>query len=121
MARKAIVDTSTGALLVVDPPTREDGSVIMPEGVDASVIELTPAQEAQFEADAQAAINSTVAAATANESLKSQLKTTAQSAVGVALNALDTSQRNALIACLLYRAGALTSDLKIKPLNQWVV
>lgn len=56
----------------------------------------------------------------ADSNLKQQLVTQAQSAVGVLLSDLTAAQRNALVATLLYKAGALTSDLKIKPLGQWV-
>lgn len=52
--------------------------------------------------------------------LKQQVVSLAQTAVGVAVNDLTAAQRNALVVVLLHKAGALTSDLKIKPLNQWV-
>lgn len=52
--------------------------------------------------------------------LRQQLVTLAQSAVGVALDQLTAAQRNALIACLLFRAGGVTNDMKVKPLSEWL-
>lgn len=44
---------------------------------------------------------------------------TAQSAVGVNLAALTAGQRNALVAVLLHKAGALTPTGDIRPLAEW--
>lgn len=52
--------------------------------------------------------------------LRQKVLATAQSAVGVALDQLTTAQRNALIALLLYDAGALDNDGKVRPLGKWV-
>ncbi len=54
------------------------------------------------------------------KSRQSAVKTIAQSAVGGALTELTAAQRNALMACLLFKAEALTDDLKIKPLSDWL-
>lgn len=43
----------------------------------------------------------------------------AQTAVGVNLTALTAGQRNALLAILLWKAGALTPTGEIRPLAQW--
>jgi hypothetical protein len=45
----------------------------------------------------------------------------AQSAVGVALLSLTAAQQRALLACLLFRVGALDSSLNVRPLATWVV
>lgn len=52
--------------------------------------------------------------------LRSQILTLAQSAVGVSLGQLTAGQRNALIAGLLWRMGALTPDLHVRPLAEWL-
>ena len=44
----------------------------------------------------------------------------AQSAVGVAVADLTTVQMRALLGVLLYVAGGLDKDTKVKPLAQWV-
>jgi len=57
---------------------------------------------------------------TANTQLDA-IKTTAQSAVGVALVDLTAAQQKALLAALLFKAGGVDlSDATVKPLNQWV-
>lgn len=53
-------------------------------------------------------------------SLKQAIINQAQSAVGVLLTDLTAAQRNALVACLLWKAGALDKTLKIKPLASWL-
>lgn len=53
-------------------------------------------------------------------SLKQAIINQAQSAVGVLLTDLTAAQRNALVACLLWKAGALDKALKIKPLADWL-
>ena len=44
----------------------------------------------------------------------------AQSAVGVALGNLTAAQQRALLACLLYRFGAIDANLVVLPLAQWL-
>jgi hypothetical protein len=46
--------------------------------------------------------------------------TLAQSAVGVSIDALTAGQRNALIACMLYKAGGIDKDGVVRPLNTWL-
>lgn len=120
MPRTAIKHNQTGALLVLDPPTREDGSVIMPEGVDASVVTLTPAEEAALQDAADVAVAALQAEAAASTQLKQQIVSLAQSAVGMLLSDLTTAQRSALTACLLWKAGGVTGDMKVKPLAGWL-
>lgn len=48
------------------------------------------------------------------------VKAAAQSAVGVMITDLTVTQQKALVALLLWDHKAITDDLKIKPLNQWV-
>ena len=56
----------------------------------------------------------------AAEDLRSRVLALAQSAVGVALNDLTAAQQRALIAVLLWKAGALTPDLKVRALSEWL-
>lgn len=44
----------------------------------------------------------------------------AQTAVGVALLALTPNQQRALLACLLYKVGALDPTGKVLPLANWL-
>lgn len=44
----------------------------------------------------------------------------AQSAVGVRVNDLDSLQLKTMLACLLWLAGGLDKDLKVRPLNEWL-
>jgi len=72
------------------------------------------------EAEIQAVIDAhDPGAPTAGEQLRNQVRTLAQSAVGVALNDLTTAQRAALLAVLLHQAGGLAPDLTVRPLAQW--
>lgn len=48
MPRTAIVDNATGAILVLDPTTDEDGAPILPEGYDCRVVELSDTQAAKL-------------------------------------------------------------------------
>ena len=96
----ALVQTMTeeewGAALPTDPTPEERSAAIM-------------AREAEEEADRQAAV-----------ALRQQILTRAQSAVGVRLDDLTAGQRNALVALLLWQAGALAPDLTVRPLGSWV-
>lgn len=60
------------------------------------------------------------AALTATDTLREQIKTVAQSAVGVAYDQLTAAQVRALVAILLWKQGALNNDGTVKPLGQWV-
>lgn len=54
------------------------------------------------------------------QSVLANVRATAQTAVGVALADLTTAQRNALMAALLWRAGAIAPDSTIRPLSDWL-
>jgi len=45
---------------------------------------------------------------------------TAQSAAGKLLSDLTTAERNALLACMLYKAGGVGLDGRVKPIGQWL-
>lgn len=51
--------------------------------------------------------------------LRTRVRTTAQSAVGVIITDLTAGQVRALLAVLLWKAGALDKDGKIRPLSEW--
>jgi hypothetical protein len=80
--------------------------------------EATPEQIAQaqtfLEGYDQAAVDQQ------QNALKTAVLTTAQSAVGVALNNLTNVQVRALLAIVLFKEGAVATDGTIKPLNEWV-
>jgi hypothetical protein len=52
--------------------------------------------------------------------LRSKVLTTAQSAAGVRIDDLTAAQVRALLACLLYQAGALDTAGVVQPLAAWL-
>ena len=52
--------------------------------------------------------------------LRNQVLSVAGSAEGVLITDLTNVQVRALVACLLWKNGALTNDGHIKPLSEWV-
>jgi len=52
--------------------------------------------------------------------LRQQVLNLANSAVGVAVNALTAAQVRALVALLLLKAGALNTDGTVRPLTDWI-
>lgn len=72
------------------------------------------------EAELQAAYDAWLAEQDADTTLRSQIITTAQSAVGVSITALTAVQVRSLFAIVLHQQGAINPDGTIKPLNQWV-
>jgi hypothetical protein len=77
----------------------------------------TPAEIAAALAARQAAAQQAQSDALA---LRQRIVTLAQSAVGVSIDALTAAQRNALIACMLYKAGGIDKDGIVRPLAQWL-
>lgn len=76
-----------------------------PEQVTAAIVAYDAAQAtAQTEANA----------------LRTRVVNLAQTAVGVQIDALTAGQVRALVAILLWKAGAIDSAGAIKPLGQWV-
>lgn len=124
MPRYAVIEDATDRIIVLDPPLDDEGSPILPEGIASHAVELTPEMEQSLEADALAAKSAEEAEAAAErdaaQALRQQIVDLAQSAVGVSLSALTAAQRNALTACLLYRAGGVTDTMTVAPLNEWV-
>ncbi len=52
--------------------------------------------------------------------LRQQVISAAQSAVGSAINTLTAGQQRALLVILLWKAGALKPDGTVRPLAEWV-
>jgi hypothetical protein len=57
---------------------------------------------------------------TASQNTFENVKTGARSAEGIALSDLTAGQVKALLAVILYRAGGVSTDGKVRPLNEWV-
>jgi|GEM_PF-5141777 len=55
----------------------------------------------------------------AAETLRSQVLGQIRSAEGQSVTALTAAQQRALLVALLWRAGALTPDLKVRPAEEW--
>lgn len=67
-----------------------------------------------------ATIDAAMAQAIADQSMiRSLVTATAQTAAGVGLGALTPAQVRSLLAIVLYQAGGVTADGKVKPLAQW--
>jgi len=56
----------------------------------------------------------------AAEGLRSQVLAQVKAAEGVGIASLTAAQQKALLVALLWKAGALTPDLKVKPLSEWL-
>lgn len=72
----------------------------------ATAISAYDARQAQRQADAAA--------------LRQKVLTLAGSAVGIAVDQLTAAQVRALIACLLFEAGALDKSGIVQPLGTWL-
>lgn len=59
-------------------------------------------------------------AASSREQVMANIRSQAQSSVGVALQDLSSAQVRALLAALLYRSGAIHSDGTVRPLAEWL-
>lgn len=53
------------------------------------------------------------------QTLRQKVVTVAQSAVGLSIDTLTAAQVRALVAVVLWRAGALKPDGTVKPLAEW--
>ncbi len=76
-----------------------------------TALQLQAASDAYDLAQAQAASEA--------EALRTQVRTVAQSAVGIVITNLTAAQVRALLAVLLWKGGALDKDGKIRPLTDW--
>lgn len=77
---------------------------------DIPALQAAAAAYDQAKTDAENAANT----------LRQQVRDLAISAVGVALNDLTAGQRNALLAILLWKAGAIGPEMTVNPLAEWV-
>lgn len=101
---------------ITDYEIRDDGGGPYIAAWHLAEPQPTPA-ELQAASDAYDAAQAQADAAAA--ALRSQVVTVAQSAVGVVITSLTAAQVRALLAVLLWRAGALTDAGAIRPLAQW--
>ena len=56
----------------------------------------------------------------AAEALRSQVLAQVNAAEGMGSASLTAAQQKALLVALLWKAGALTPDLRVKPLSEWL-
>lgn len=99
-----------------DYEIRDDG-----DGARIAVWKLQAAQPtpAQLVAASDAYDAALALAASEATTLRTQVVTVAQSAVGVVITALTAAQVRALLAVLLWKNGALTKTGAVKPLDEW--
>jgi len=149
MTHTIVYDPTTRAILVVDPQV-DQRPTIPTQATDGTwsaapnPAYLQPILPFHLPPDAFASISDTEAAKFSTPSssftlgpdnltvvvtpvappltpLRDAVVAQAQSAVGVTLGNLTQAQRLALIACVLYREGALDPvTLAVRPLNQWL-
>lgn len=81
-----------------------------------------PADPTQADIDAAVAAQEAarVQALADTVQLRQQVLNLAQSAVGVAINALTAAQVRALFAIVLWQEGALNKDGTVRPLADWI-
>lgn len=56
----------------------------------------------------------------ANQARRGRIRQLAEGAVGTAVAELTLAEVHALLAVLLWRAGALDDSLRVRPLDEWV-
>ena len=88
------------------------------EGNDQGV-KLTVPDDSDEEAIETVVLAHDPEAPTAGETLRSNIRTIAQSAAGIALNDLTATQSRALVAVLLWKAGGVAHDMTVKALGDW--
>lgn len=99
-----------------DYEVRDDGSGAQIAAWNLAAAQPTPAQ---LTAASNAYDAAQTQAASEAQSLRSQVITQANSAVGIVITALTAAQVRALLVVLLYKGGALDKDGKVRPLGQW--
>lgn len=119
-----LVDNVSKAILAVFQPS-DSGEI--PYGVNAQIVSIPDTEAAKIGAQngtcALAADGITVVVSPVPmpvDTVKNAIIAVAISAVGVQLNALTVLQQRALLACVLYKVGALDASLTVKSLNQWL-
>lgn len=101
IARQVTADDGTQHMLY------RDGDIVRSAALaDWPAAQVELAQHDQDRADAAA--------------LRARVRTTAQSAVGVAFDQLTAAQLRALFGLLLFREGALDKNGVVRPLAEWV-
>ena len=114
---KALAHLYPSATPLVDYELRDDGA-----GPYIATWNIEGAQPtAQQIADAIVAYDAARdAEQTAATTLRNQVRTLANSAAGKAITDLTAGEVRALLAILLHKAGAITSNGTVRPLGEWV-
>lgn len=89
-------------------------TIVVPDGADVAAVQAVLDAHNPAALDAAAQQQAQQQATT-----RAAIVATAQGAVGKPLSALTTTERNALLAVLLWGAGALTPALTVAPLDRW--
>lgn len=89
-------------------------TIVVPDNADVAAVQTVVDAHNPAALDAAAQQQATQQATT-----RAAIVATAQGAVGKPLAALTTAERNALLAVLLWGAGALTPALTVAPLDRW--
>lgn len=88
--------------------------ITVPESISKATVDAVLAAH-----DAAAIVAAEAAQRQTDEDIRRQVFTAAAGAVGKSISTLTTTERNALIAVLLWRWGALSPTLTIRPLADW--
>lgn len=89
-------------------------TIVVPDGTDEGAVARIVAAHNPTALDA-----ATQQQAQQQTTTRAAIIATAQGAVGKPLAALTATERNALLAVLLWGAGALTPALTVAPLDRW--
>jgi hypothetical protein len=114
---KALKQLYPDAVPFVDYEIRDDGSGAY---IAAWHLQAPQPTEAELAAAIVAYDAAQQTAATEASALRTRVVNLAQSAVGVQIDLLSAAQRNALLAALLYKTGAIDKNGAIRPLQDWV-
>lgn len=117
---KAIRHLYPDAVRLVDYDVSDEGDGLGPRITFWNEATLGPQPtRAQFEAAVIAFDAAQTQAATDAATLRQAVLTLAGSAVGQSIGALTAAQVRALVAILLWQAGALKPDGTVRPLAEW--
>ena len=94
------------------PALTQQGDDLMTYTLQGQIVDLPPAAQPVIDAHVPTAILDA-------QQLRQQIVNQAQSAAGVSLDALTATQRNALVAVLLWKAGGVTPQMTVRALGQW--
>lgn len=90
---------------------------------ETTFVPLTPDEQTAYDAQQAAALITAVVdaqAATDRTTTRNAVLTAAGSAVGIGIGSLTAAQVRGLVACLLFKAGAIDKAGVVQPLNAWL-